>query len=105
MAGLHLAPKGGVAPVSRRVMNLAHFATQAARRFPDKDALVWGKQAWTWSDFEKRVQAQAAALRARGIGKGDRVLVHSKNTNLMFESMFAAFRLGAVWVPTNVRLV
>jgi fatty-acyl-CoA synthase len=45
----------------------------------------------------------AAALAERGIGKGDRVLVQSKNCNQMFESMFACFRLGAVWVPTNFR--
>jgi len=42
---------------------------------------------------------------ARGIGKGDRILVHSKNCEEMFWSMFATFRLGAVWVPTNFRLM
>jgi fatty-acyl-CoA synthase len=47
----------------------------------------------------------AAALAARGVVKGDRVLVHSKNCDEMFWSMFAAFRLGAVWVPTNFRLM
>jgi fatty-acyl-CoA synthase len=31
--------------------------------------------------------------------------VHSKNGEEMFWSMFAAFRLGAVWVPTNFRLM
>src|SRR4030088_1534168 len=45
------------------------------------------------------------ALPPGGIGKGDRVLVHSKNCDEMFWSMFAAFRLGAVWVPTNFRLM
>ena len=45
----------------------------------------------------------AAALAARGVKKGDRVLVQSKNCNQLFESMFACFRLGAVWVPTNFR--
>ena len=51
------------------------------------------------------VSALAAALAARGIVKGDRILVHSKNCDEMFWSMFAAFRLGAVWVPTNFRLM
>ena len=51
------------------------------------------------------MSALAAALSARGITKGDRVLVHSKNGDEMFWSMFAAFRLGAVWVPTNFRLM
>jgi acyl-CoA synthetase (AMP-forming)/AMP-acid ligase II len=45
-----------------------------------------------------------AALRSLGVGKGDRVLVHSRNSNAMFESMWACFKAGAVWVPTNFRL-
>src|SRR6266545_39671 len=63
--------------MSRRVMNLAHMLTQNARRHGDRIGFV----------------------------RGDRVLVHSKNCDEMFWSMFAAFRLGAVWVPTNFRLM
>ena len=98
-------PAGGVAPVSRRVMNLAHLVTQNARRFPEQPGLVWGERTWTWREIEAEVAALAAALAARGVGKGDRILVHSKNCAEMFWSMFAAFRLGAVWVPTNFRLL
>ncbi|WP_460448996.1 acyl-CoA synthetase [Alsobacter sp. SYSU BS001988] len=97
--------RGGTARVSNRVMNLAHILSQAARRFPDRDGFVWGERSWTWSQLEERTHGLTAALQARGVGKGDRVLVHAKNCNEMFESMFAAFRLGAVWVPTNFRLV
>ncbi len=92
-------------PVSRRVMNLAHLLTQNARRHGDRAGLIWGDRSWTWRDIDARVAALAAALAARGIGKGDRILVHSKNCDEMFWSMFAAFRLGAVWVPTNFRLL
>jgi fatty-acyl-CoA synthase len=96
-------PHGGVAPVSRRVMNLSHILRQAARRHATEIGFVWGERTWTWADLDARVDAMAAALAARGIGKGDRVLVQSKNCNQMFESMFACFRLGAVWVPANFR--
>jgi fatty-acyl-CoA synthase len=96
-------PKGGVAPVSKRVMNLSHFVRQAARRYGQKIGLVWGDATWTWAEIDRRVDAMAAALAAKGVTKGDRVLVQSKNCNQMFESMFACFRLGAVWVPTNFR--
>lgn len=92
-------------PVSRRVMNLAQFLTQAARRFPDRLALAWGGRHWSWRELEARSAALAAALAARGIGKGDRILVHARNGNAIVETMFAAFRLGAVWVPTNFRLM
>ena len=98
-------PAGGVAPVSRRVMNLAHLVTQNARRFPEKPGLVWGERTWTWRAIEAEVAALAAALAARGVVKGDRLLVHAKNCAEMFWSMFAAFKLGAVWVPTNFRLL
>ena len=98
-------PKGGVAPNSMRVMNLAHLITQNARRFPESAGLIWGERSWSWRDIDAEVSAFAAALQARGIAKGDRILVHSKNTAQMFFSMFAAFKLGAVWVPTNFRLM
>jgi len=98
-------PKGGVAPSSKRAMNLAQFLRQTAKRRAGEIALVWGERRWTWAELDRRVDAMAVALAARGIGKGDRVLVQSKNCNQMFESMFACFRLGAVWVPTNFRLM
>jgi fatty-acyl-CoA synthase len=98
-------PKGGLAPCSRRVMNLSHFLLQSAKRYPNESAVVWGEQTWTWSQLDTRVDAIAAALAARGVSKGDRVLVQGKNSNQFLESMFACFRLGAVWVPTNFRLI
>jgi fatty-acyl-CoA synthase len=104
MSDLERAPAGGVARYSRRVMNLAHFLRQSARRHAGETACVWGGQTWTWAQLDRRVNAMAAALAARGIRKGDRILVQSKNCNQMLESMFVCFRLAAVWVPTNFRL-
>jgi fatty-acyl-CoA synthase len=98
-------PEGGLARCSNRVMNLAHVLRQNARRFADRHGLVWGERSWTWLEVEREVNALAAALQARGLGKGDRLIVHSKNTAQMFFSLFAAFKLGAVWVPTNFRLM
>ena len=98
-------PEGGVARCSNRVMNLASLVTQNARRFPDRPGFIWKDRSWSWREIERDVAALAAGLAARGIGKGDRVLVHAKNSAEMFFSMFATFRLGAVWVPTNFRLM
>jgi fatty-acyl-CoA synthase len=98
-------PVGGLTPVTTRVMNLAHVLTRNARRFADRPGLIWGERQWSWSELDAAAHALCAALAARGIGKGDRILVHSKNCDEMFVSMFAAFRLGAVWVPTNFRLM
>jgi fatty-acyl-CoA synthase len=50
------------------------------------------------------VQAAAGALAKHGVGHGDRVLLHARNSNAVLESMFASWVLGATWVPTNFRL-
>jgi fatty-acyl-CoA synthase len=93
-----------IAPMSRRVMNLANFLNETARRFPEETGFVWADKTWTWLQIDQRVNAMAAALQNRyGVMKGDRILIQSQNCNQMFESMFACFRLGAVWVPANFR--
>ena len=92
-------------PVSRAAMNLAYLVTQNARRFPERTALVWRDQSWTWRELDARVSSLAAALLDLGVQPGEAVLVHSKNSNEMLESMLATFRIGAVWVPTNFRLM
>ena len=88
---------------SRRVMNLAHMLRQAARRHPQAIALVRGDRVLTWGALDARVDAFAHVLSEHGIAKGDRVLVQSRNSPQLIETMFACFRRGAVWVPTNFR--
>ena len=79
MSGPASAPRGGMNRMSRRVMNLAHFLTQNARRHGDRTGFIWAEKSWTWREIDAHVSALAAALSARGIVKGDRILVHSKN--------------------------
>ena len=50
------------------------------------------------------MQAAAGALAERGVRKGDRILLHARNSNAVLETMWATWMLGAVWVPTNFRL-
>ncbi|WP_202807710.1 acyl-CoA synthetase [Pseudomonas rhizosphaerae] len=86
------------------VMNLGELLNQIARRYPDAPGFIRGDQVHTWRSISQRVDSVATALRARGLGKGDKLLVHSRNNLPLFESAWVAFRLGAVWVPTNVRI-
>ena len=92
-------------PVSRGAMNLAYMVTQNARRYPEQTAVVWRERSWTWSELDNRVSALAAVLQDLGVKQGEAVLVQSKNSNEMLESMLATFRIGAVWVPTNFRIM
>ena len=95
-----------MARMSRRVMNLAHHGDPERPPAWRPHRLYLGRHdPGPGARSTAAVSALAAALSARGIVKGDRILVHSKNCDEMFWSMFAAFRLGAVWVPTNFRLM
>ncbi len=100
---MNQTPATGMARQSRRVMNLAHQLRNAARRHGGGIGFVHGAATWSWAEMESHAIALAAGLAAEGVGKGDRVLVQSRNCLAMFLSMFACFRLGAVWVPTNFR--
>jgi carnitine-CoA ligase len=56
---------------------------------------------WTYAEFLDTVQRVGAGLHARGIGKGDRVLIHSENCPEMVFAWFACATIGALAVTTN----
>ena len=91
-------------PVSRRVLNLGDLMSQTARRLPKRPAFVWRDKVWTWAEQNRRSDALAHALCDAGLVRGDRVLIQARNSNQMFEAMFACFKAGAVAVPVNFRL-
>jgi acyl-CoA synthetase (AMP-forming)/AMP-acid ligase II len=84
--------------------NLACLLRQSAERYPARPGLIWGDRRWSWAALRRRVDNAAAGLAALGLQRGDRVLVHARNSNALFESMWAVWTLGAVWVPSNHRL-
>lgn len=84
--------------------NLATLLAQTAALFPQRPGLIQGERSWTWRELNDRVDALVQGLRSLGMQPGDKLLVQSRNNAALFESCWAAFRLGAVWVPTNFRL-
>ncbi|MSP50864.1 MAG: acyl-CoA synthetase [Alphaproteobacteria bacterium] len=87
-----------------RVMNFGRLLSDTARLHSGRDAIIQGGYRRTWGEVDERVNAMVAALRALKIGKGDRLLLVAANSPTMFEHMWIAFKLGAVWVPCNFRL-
>lgn len=84
--------------------NLANLLSQIAQRHPDRPGVIQSDETWTWKEIDSRVNALASALTARGVKKGDKILVQSRNRLELFESCWLAFRLGCIWVPMNFRL-
>ena len=58
----------------------------------------------SYAALEDRCARCAGWLRARGVGRGDRVALLLGNGTPFLEAVFAAARLGAIAVPINTRL-
>jgi fatty-acyl-CoA synthase len=78
-----------------------------AMRTPGKTAVVdlATERSFTYAQMDDRVGRLAQHLRERrGVKRGDRVAVLALNTTDTLEVQFACGRLGAIFVPLNVRL-
>jgi fatty-acyl-CoA synthase/feruloyl-CoA synthase len=69
-----------------------------------RDAVVTESRTWTWSELSQEIGAAAAALRATGVRKGDRMAILADNSAEFVIAAHAASRLGLIVVPVNTRL-
>ena len=80
------------------------FLDRSVYVYPDKAAVIDRGRAYTYGEFNARVNRQAAALQQIGVAKGDRVAVLAPNGRAMLEAKFGPMRLGAILVALNIRL-
>jgi fatty-acyl-CoA synthase len=86
-------------------MDLSDLIDRNAAFTPDKTALRFGRQAWSYGGFAARIATTARALKSQlGIGRGDRVAILSTNRPDYLTLLYACARLGAMLVPLNWRL-
>ena len=81
----------------------ARFVQQAAAT-PDRLAVVCADQALTYRELDQKTAALAAALRARGIGRGDCVGVLLHRSCSLVAALFGIMRAGAAYVPLDPAL-
>jgi acyl-CoA synthetase (AMP-forming)/AMP-acid ligase II len=74
-----------------------------ARDLPDAVAISEPARDYTFAQWEDRAARLAAALSAAGVGPGDKVACYLYNGAPYLETVFAAFKLGAVPVNVNYR--
>ncbi|MFE6286374.1 (2,3-dihydroxybenzoyl)adenylate synthase [Streptomyces sp. NPDC057877] len=70
-----------------------------AAAHPDRTALVDPapvRRSWTYRELDERADRLAAGFTARGIGRGDRVVVQLPNVGEFVEVCFALYRVGAL---------
>ncbi|TMD91917.1 MAG: long-chain-fatty-acid--CoA ligase [Chloroflexi bacterium] len=85
----------------RRVYDLVERRAAAT---PDREALSAGDIRRTWAELDERVRRLAGALRAAGVGPGDRIATLDKNHPACLELTLAASLVGAANAVVNVRL-
>jgi len=89
--------------LGRRLL-LGEMMARNSRKFPDKEALVFGEIRLTYKQLNARINQQAHALLDLGIKKGSKVAILSFNCNQFMEAYFALAKVGGVAVPLNFRL-
>lgn len=86
-------------------MNLDWIKTRAFTH-TDKVAIIdpFKKTEWTYEDLNIRAENLAHYLTEEGVKKGDRIGVFIPNDVAVLDHLFAAIKIGAIFVPLNWRL-
>ncbi|MGD9364672.1 MAG: class I adenylate-forming enzyme family protein [Desulfobacteraceae bacterium] len=82
-------------------MLIHNFIEHSADRYPDKTAVVYDNHRISYSRLNDQTDNLAAHLKARGVGKGDRVAVLLENSVAYITSYYATLKAGAVAAPLN----
>lgn len=77
------------------------FLERSAGARPDAIALVCGERRWSYREIDWRSNGLARALRERGIGRGDRVVLWCPNAAELVIALFAVTKAGAVFVVVH----
>jgi len=84
-------------------MNTTEFLYIATAICPDRPFIVFEGRQWSFVQFNERVNRLANAFRELGIQQGDRIGMLQVNCPPYVEAYFAAAKIGAIFVPLNIR--
>ncbi|WP_406397501.1 non-ribosomal peptide synthetase [Streptomyces sp. NBC_00879] len=90
----------GLPPLDTTVVQL--FRAQAAGR-PDAPAVIGDGLPWTYGDLDRRSDAVAASLLARGVERGEVVGVLADRSALGLAGVFGVLKAGAAFLPMDMR--
>ena len=75
-----------------------------ARDHGDSVAVIFQGRETTYGQLDQRCNQVANGLVAAGIKRGQRIAILAKNTDLFYELLYGATKVGAVLAPINFRL-
>lgn len=74
---------------------------EQARRTPDAVAVRCSGESWSYRELDERANAVAAALQARGIGKGALVGISAERSLPLMAALLGILKAGAAYVPLD----
>jgi fatty-acyl-CoA synthase len=89
--------------IANDISPMRHLQRHATQHSEDVAVLYEGRE-WSYRQFADEIHRFAAALRADGIGPGDRIAYAGLNSVTFLVGYFAAAWVGAAFVPLNFRL-
>lgn len=87
-----------------RCNTVGSLIRRSARRFPDRQALIFGERSWTYAQLDQASDQVARNLLAWGLRSGDRVAAVGKNSDAYLILWLAVAKAGLVHVPVNYAL-
>ncbi len=86
------------------MINLAALLERNATLVPDKTAIIFAERKLTYGQLDAAANQVANGLRARGIGRGDKVALSCPNLPYFPIVYYGILKAGAAVVPLNVLL-
>lgn len=85
-------------------VSLGDIIHRSALRWPEKTALVDGELELSYAELDRRSNAFAHSLLARGLPRGARIAMICGNSAQMITAFIGIYKAGLVWVPINTGL-
>ena len=84
-------------------MSLTQSLHRAGQQHPDRLATVFRDRRQSWRSLQDRVARLAGALKALGLGAGERVAILALNSDRYAECILGTWWAGGVVNPVNTR--
>jgi long-chain acyl-CoA synthetase len=98
---LHHYEAGVPAEVSVQEVPVDSLLREAARRHPDRTALIFFGARTSYGELDRAADRFAHVLAGMGVSKGDRVSLHLPTSPAFVIAFMGAMRAGAIAVPMN----
>jgi amino acid adenylation domain-containing protein len=82
-------------------MGLGDLVTEAAHRFPDRDAVVMDGVHLAYAELEAGANRFARSLLAHGVSSGDRVGLWTPKSPAAIVALYGTLKCGAAYVPVD----